>query len=611
MIPLSNQKNSYDKMKSLLLNSMKPYSKHQEEKKVEENPVLNEVPNETVEDAIVAEGAVGNIPIAIKESILIECQNKTYYYHLGEVLRKKWNTHELFYAPPPPSPSPSEEKKEEANDTLDKTKPFKPRYFFWNGGGEDPDGGMEKEKETEIGTMEPVTRIDQKKANSVTLRFCFFTVDTKAIVPFLKFWMTENKETGMYSFPESMFTPSMDTEEEDEEHAEFLDACRKKFVDLGFFSSPDNSNDEEFDEMFTTERMERHFHGYLMEPDNTPSSDATEDKIVYVFYEIEPPEGAVGIYVILDEIVNLRQILGKPVEPSLSRMFYRHPELLYIYGSAVNPMDEYLYGTDESSSSNQERTHTDAPQEIPYCLYLCRDKKPFSEDVEEGKAVETVSGKLLGVEEEHYMSPKDKYSVAKKGEDTNTSLRTEDEYGFFFYFTNEPIETEDKENAQRYAVFMYNTDYRLDTNTMEILKSLNLDKRLSGGSHWKKDFSFQDWKGGDVVMLQKIEIKENGAVDDSSYSSDVDSIADSDEEIPEPQNPPKLVVENAVENIPIATQPESEPEEEEQEKMEVSSTGEDLALEESDEIVYSSIYFQRDGVPLWCVKNQICFTPLK
>ena len=34
---------------------------------------------------------IGEYPIAIKKSIEIECQGKKYAYHLGEVLRKKWN----------------------------------------------------------------------------------------------------------------------------------------------------------------------------------------------------------------------------------------------------------------------------------------------------------------------------------------------------------------------------------------------------------------------------------------------------------------------------------------------------------------------------------------
>ena len=43
-------------------------------------------------------------------------------------------------------------------------------------------------------------------------------------------------------------------------------------------------------------------------------------------------------------------------------------------------------------------------------------------------------------------------------------------------------------------------------------------------------------------------------------------------------------------------------EEEEEEKLE--------NIQETGETIYASIYFQRESIPLWCIKHRLCFTAI-
>jgi len=479
---------------------------------------LEEKERETDEEEVADEEEVekGEHPVSIKKSIEIECQGKKYAYHLGEVLRRKWNVWDVLHG----SEKDEKEKDEKEEEEGDIQKGGS-RLFFGGGGVEEEPNDSDTED------------------MPFQLRFCVFNINNQAIVPFLSFWLVPGKE-GVLGFPETSFVPSsdksMDTEEE-EEHAEFLDVCRKKFLEMGIFQ--DNA-----EEAFTTERMEQNYHGYIVSPD--------EKKVVYVFYQLSPPLGVPGKWGILDEILNQGKVLGTPVDKRIQSLFYANNELLYIYGSPVNPIDALFYGAD----SNYDTTN-ETEQEIPYCLYLCEDKTEFSEEFQEGKAVETPAGKLLGLEEAHYLSPKDKYQLSKK--ENKSMLRTEDEYGYFYYFTNELLQDK-KEEVKRYAVFVYNTDYRLDKSTLNILKSLDMEKRLVGGEHWKMDFSLDKWIGGGLLDFLTTR--------PSPSSEEEGAVEDSDEREEEP--------------------PEKE--------------------EEEEEAQYASVYFQRDGIPLWCIKNSICFT---
>ena len=624
-----------------------------------------------------AERVVGEYPAVVKNSIEIKCQGKKYAYHLGEVLNRKWSS-ESFQTPPTPKP--------------------KDRYGMKKGGGDR--FGMDA----------------QHGGKEIQLRICLFTINTDAIVPFLEFWLVPNTE-NVLSFPETVFQVNVmvEGEEGEEEHAAFLDVCRKKMSELGIFTT-------EEEEAFTTERMERDYHGFISAP---PGDGVGQEDIVYVFYQLRPPIGAGnGTTAILDEMLNRHKVLETPVDAKLRSLFYTYPELLYIYGSPVSPIDSFVYGEDSTYDVSDE-----APQEIPYCLYLCQDKTEFSQDFQEGKAVETITGNILrGIEEPHYVSPKDKYKIAASTADDSEKLnRTEDEHGYFYYFTNELMGGEDVKVVKRYAVFVYNTDYRLDKDTLDALKSADLEKRLVGGSFWKWNFKLSDWmkggaqylqfyynpvaakslKKGDMIVKKEfteiITAKKRGS-NVSSSSSSSDSSSESDvsekrqtidinpdpeseegevenipepesenpedkEEVenipePEPENPEdKEEVENIpepepenpesenpedkeeVENIPepesenpepenpedkeeVENIPEPEPENPEPENPEdkeeienipepepenpepESEETENIQEEEKENIDYASVYFQRDDVPLWCIKHRICFTCL-
>jgi hypothetical protein len=520
---LTSQEKAYQKIESLFSSLVSPLS----------NSSLNMDEgdaDETEEET----GETEEYPSIIKNSIDIECQGKKYAYHLGEILRKKWNLWEVLH--------PSSVEKEEENPSQKGGS----RLFFGGGSG--------KEENIEKQTVNP-----EVENNKIRLQFCLFTINTTAIVPFLEFWLVPN-EQQILGFPEAEFIPSSDIHTdtvEEEEHAEFLDICRKQFLKMGIFQ-------EGQEDIFTTKRMEQDYYGYIASP--------KEERLVYVFYQLSPPSGVLGTRAILDEMINQHRVMGQAVEPGLCSLFYSHPELLYIYGSPVNPIDSLFYGVNA-----EYRTSEEAAQEIPYCLYLCKDKREFSEEVEEGKAIETPVGKILGIEEEHYMSPKDKYQVEKRDMEKRGegSLRSEDEYGYFYYFTNEPL-GENGQSIQRYAVFVYNTDYRLDKSTMNTLKALNLEKRLIGGDYWKWNISITDWLNGGGIS-DFLQLRPRNSEDSSSAQGVVEDI---------PITKPEPEEQGAVEDI---SDKESEPEQEEP--------------------VYASIYFQRDDVPLWCIKHRICFTP--
>ena len=67
-------------------------------------------------------------------------------------------------------------------------------------------------------------------------------------------------------------------------------------------------------------------------------------------------------------------------------------------------------------------------------------------------------------------SPKEKYILSEK-EYVTTPPRVEDDYGYYWYFTNTNISP----NAKRYAVFMYNTYYDVEKKSKEILGNLGME----------------------------------------------------------------------------------------------------------------------------------------
>ena len=592
------------------------------------------------------EGAMGKYSVApiVKNSVEFECQGKKYAYHLGEVLKRKWEIPDI-----------------------------KPAKKVSRGGGH---GGLWMKLLGGGGASMDA----QTAKRDFTVRFCLFGVNTDAITPFLEFWLVPNAE-NVLAFPEMEFEAmglgldGGEDSEKEEEHAAFLDVCRRKFVELGITGG----QDEEAGEAYTTERMERDYHGYVFGP-------GEEDRVVYVFFQVLPGgEGAVGKLAILDEMLNRHKVLETPVDAKMRALFYNYPELLYIYGSPVSPIDSVVFGEDSEYDATEE-----APQEIPYCLYLCQDKVKLSEESQEGKAVETATGKVLpGIEEPHYVSPKDKYQLTP-GKTDLEHLRTEDKYGYFYYFTHELMGNEDVKMVKRYAVFMYNTDYCLDEETKALLKSSGLDKLMKGGSHLKREFDSRDWvsgggggkggvervelyyapsteirKGDEVIVekefVEEIYVKrrntpvpeydneseseddlememeeeqpvnrktldinpepmEEGAVEDLEEPERTeDSVEEAVEEPVEEgavEEPEEGAVDESVEEEPVEDSEEGAVEESvEEEPVEEPEEGavEDIPLplekpeEDTDNTEYASIYFQRDGVPLWCIKHRICF----
>jgi hypothetical protein len=318
----------------------------------------------------------------------------------------------------------------------------------------------------------------------------------------------------------------------------------------------------------------------------------------------------------------------------------------------------------------------------------------LSEESQEGKAVETTTGKVLpGIEEPHYISPKDKYQLTP-GKTDLEHLRTEDKYGYFYYFTHELMGDEDVKLVKRYAVFMYNTDYRLDEETKALLKSLELDKLMKGGSHLKRELDSRDWvygggkdgaervefyyapsteirKGDDVIVAKKFveeiyvkrpntpvpeeesesesetetddlemeiememeqpvkrkaldinpEPMEEGAVENSVEMEESERTKDSDQEAMDDseereEEPVEELVEETVEDLEEKEEEPVETTEPEKVQELVEGAVEDIPLplekpeEDTENTEYASVYFQRDGVPLWCIKHRICFTCL-
>jgi hypothetical protein len=181
-----------------------------------------------------------------------------------------------------------------------------------------------------------------------------------------------------------------------------------------------------------------------------------------------------------------------------------------LYGSDSNPLDEeretvYHWMEWNEKKPKSQCSISKVPQEIPYCLYLCEDKKEEdseeseedeseedeseedeseedesselepkdkggNEDKLEEKPAEEVSEEKPAEKVSQEKSPKEKYTLSEK-EHVTTPPRVEDDYGFYWYFTNTNISP----NAKRYAVFMYNTYYDIEKKSKEILANLGME----------------------------------------------------------------------------------------------------------------------------------------
>ena len=431
------------------------------------------------------------------------------------------------------------------------------------------------------------------------IHFCIYQINVKAVVPFLEFWMTQTGYGGadtngkkIWEFPQFEVTL---TPEAMKDHSlisdELLTAISENGKLLGIYSEtmalnsenvlktmdgfieydtkPMEDDDNESDDM----DMENSDEGGVesdaesgdedisesdaesgLEKDNgikggawfwgNAANPLAEKQELFIFM---PYSGLVemktenGTWAILDEIMNHQKIGDVSVSAFDSEIFYQNPDLMTLYGSESNPLDEeretvYHWMEWNEKKPKSQCSISKVPQEIPYCLYLCEDKKEeddetdvlsedesseveeSSEEDEESSSESELEPKAKGgnedvLEEEkpavsEEKSPKEKYTLSEK-EHITTPPRVEDDYGYYWYFTNENMSGQ--KNVKRYAVFMYNTYYNLETKTKEILAKLGMEM--------------------------------GEAVDD--------------------------------------------------------------AME-----IHDSIYFQRDGIPLWCVKHAECFTEI-
>ena len=451
-----------------------------------------------------------------RDALSVTCNGKKYYYCLGEIL----------------------------------TKEFDPTFLnaFMHDASED-DAAAKLVKP-------PV---------AYRIHFCIYQINVKAVVPFLEFWMTQTGYGGadtngqkIWEFPQFEVTL---TPEAMQDHAlisdELLTAISENGKLLGIYSETMALNSEnvlktmdgfiEYDTKPMDDKsddmdMENSDEGGVESGDEenmvkggawfwgNAANPLAEKQELFIFM---PYSGLVemktenGTWAILDEIMNHQKIGDVSVSVFDSEIFYQNPDLMTLYGSESNPLDEeretvYHWMEWNEKKPKSQCSISKVPQEIPYCLYLCEDKNEeddVSSDVssESGSESELESKAKGGnediLEEEkpavsEEKSPKEKYILSEK-EHITTPPRVEDDYGYYWYFTNENMSGQ--KNVKRYAVFMYNTYYNLETKTKEILAKLGMEM--------------------------------GEAVDD--------------------------------------------------------------AME-----IHDSIYFQRDGIPLWCVKHAECFTEI-
>lgn len=528
------------------------------------------------------------------------CNGRKFKYYLGEVLQHDWAGSDPILVEKIPDTvidtdadtNTDVDSVTEANSLTTETQQIV--------GGDGEGGDTDQEEPVDLDNIEINLADDEERKKStftakaeetqyteVQFRFVFFKINATAIVPFLEFWLWKNPD-GVYTFPtyNAKIQHSEGDEDGEEDQYHFYSAMCAAHKHFGLLDDDDICNTAFIEENPKTGK----YHGYL----KTPS----HPNAVYIFQQLHPDAMFVSSAVtefktaILDEIINKRKLVTDPISPEISQIFYENHKLLYIYGPPVNPIDTLIYGLQYDGNFEEE-----AAQEIPYCLYLCKDKQPFEQEELEGKAVETTIGKALGVEDQHYISPKDKYELLRYSAEVKHkktfNLRSEDEYGLFFYFTDTILD-DNTANYERYAVFVYNTKYVLDQATNDILKDADTKGYLTGGEQLKEKL---DWKTNFLTVSEKaVEMgqeKQNAKL--------------STEEILK-KNSTELEEEETVDEI-LDTDIDASLEENNDmrnwlQKIFIDKPTADV----EDNLAYASVYFQRDKVPLWCIKHRICFT---
>ena len=420
-----------------------------------------------------------------RDALSVTCNGKKYYYCLGEIL----------------------------------TKEFDPTFLnaFMYDASEDADASNKSVKP-------PIT---------YRIHFCIYQINVKAVVPFLEFWMTQTGYGGVdkngqkiWEFPQFEVTL---TPEAMKDHAlvsdELLTAISENGKLLRIYSETMALNSEnvlktmdgfiEYDTKPLDDKsddmdMEKDDEGGVEsgDEDNSESrlmkggawfwgntaNPLAEKQEMFVFMPysgLRDMKTDNGTWAILDEIMNHQKIGEIPVSAFDSEIFYQNPDLMTLYGSDINPLDEERKTVHSWMEWNEKKPKSQCsiskvPQEIPYCLYLCEDKKEDNEELSDvesdasdvesdasepdtkGGNEENSEKKPKGMEEK---SPKEKYNLSEK-EYITTPPRVEDDYGYYWYFTNENLSP----NAKRFAVFMYNTYYELDQKTKEVFANLGIEE---------------------------------------------------------------------------------------------------------------------------------------
>ena len=379
---------------------------------------------------------------------------------------------------------------------------------------------------------------DSKPKAPITYRihFCMYQINVNAIVPFLEFWMTQTGYSGsgigrypgkLWEFPKFEITLSKQAMED---HGligdELLTAISENGKKIGIYPEnmslttdvliesmngfveydwdDENSDDENSDTSDKKEKKEKDKTSWFWNSSSSSSSSSNKIQEMFVFLPLQNSEIKEGIWAVLDEMINQKKIMDVPVIPFLSNIFYQNPDLMTIYGSDENPIDKMKTENHWTKWNEKmpvsECSKTLVPQEIPYCLYLCEEKEPKEEKTEEETETETEEKNMETEEkktetEEKKMeteekkteeqktevkkggSLKDKYVLSEKDD---TVSKVEDDYGYYYYFTNQIINGQ--KTAKRYAVFMYNTYYELDEETKKVFKNLKLDEMATENS---------------------------------------------------------------------------------------------------------------------------------
>ena len=304
----------------------------------------------------------------------------------------------------------------------------------------------------------------------VNVHIILYSINMDGDVPFLKFLLELYGE--QFDFPHFDFTcpsnvnnPSSfvgwiwdslsgkkreeipEEKEEDEGesagHVYFVNECLKRIMTMVDMSDHSNPN-----------LLKTMYKGFM--------KDKTKPNSVYAFFDIDELDleetEHKRVWVILDEIINKKKVLGFAVEPSIIPLFSDS------YGLSI------LLDKDGFKS------------ELPYVLYLCK---------KEGDAYVNVYN--------------------EKPEETPYEERmTHPIFGKFYFFSTKPLNLEDSRSIfqlQRYAGFTQNPLYLLKDTSDPLFQDPELDDEFKGESN--KSIYFREKNGDEMIYLWCIKSKDD------------------------------------------------------------------------------------------------------